>query len=65
MKFFFLLVFLFIKVSPLLSADYIDKGFYIIDLKNKVEWLKCSAGQQWSDKEENALGMQSNLTKMK
>lgn len=56
MKFFLLLVFLFIKVSPLLSADYIDKGFYIIDLKNKVEWLKCSAGQQWSDKEEKCIG---------
>ena len=39
-----------------LSSNYIDKGFFVIDLKNKIEWLKCTAGQQWSDNEANCLG---------
>ena len=48
--------FLCLKNSPLLSSEYIDKGFYVIDLKNKIEWLKCSAGQQWSDLKQRCLG---------
>ena len=44
-----LLFFLFINKN-LLASSFIDKGYYVIDLKNKIEWLKCSAGQQWSDK---------------
>ena len=28
----------------------------MIDLKNKIEWLKCSAGQQWSDSKQRCLG---------
>ena len=58
----FLLNFIyFIKAPPLLSSDYIDKGFYVIDLKNKIEWLKCSAGQQWSDSEQRCLGVPVKL----
>ena len=29
------------------ARDYIDRGHIVIDLKNKVEWLKCSVGQVW------------------
>ncbi len=36
------------KFSYSNSSNYIDKGHYVIDLKNRVEWLKCSAGQQWN-----------------
>ena len=56
MKFFYVILFLCLKNSPLLSSEYIDKGFYVIDLKNKIEWLKCSAGQQWSDLKQKCLG---------
>ena len=38
------------------ASNYIDKGFYVIDLKNKIEWLKCSAGQQWSDEKSKCIG---------
>ncbi len=38
------------------SSNLIDKGFYVIDLKNKIEWLKCTAGQQWSDERQNCIG---------
>tara|TARA_Y100000589_G_scaffold324006_1_gene359449 strand:+ start:442 stop:921 length:480 start_codon:yes stop_codon:yes gene_type:complete len=50
---FLLLIFRYI---PLYSANFIDKGYYVIDLKNKVEWLKCSAGQQWSDEKLDCIG---------
>ena len=39
-----------------LASNYIDKGFYVIDLKNKIEWLKCTTGQQWSDTKNTCLG---------
>ena len=38
---------LFFKSS--FSSEYIDKGHYVIDLKLKVEWLKCSIGQKWNN----------------
>ena len=31
------------------ARDYIDKGHIVIDLRNKVEWLKCSVGQVWDN----------------
>ena len=46
-KTFFILL---ISLSDCFSKDFIDKGHYIIDLKNRVEWLKCSIGQQWDGK---------------
>ena len=33
------------------ARDFIDKGHFIIDLKLRIEWLKCSAGQIWKDEE--------------
>ena len=38
------------------ASNFIDKGYYVIDLKNKLEWLKCTTGQQWSDKKQECLG---------
>ena len=38
------------------SSNFIDKGFYVIDLKNKIEWLKCTTGQQWSYEKQNCIG---------
>ena len=47
------LILVFSKVN---ASNFIDKGYYVIDLKNKIEWLKCTTGQQWSDKENACLG---------
>ena len=38
------------------ASNYIDKGYYVIDLKNKIEWLKCTTGQQWSDDKQTCIG---------
>ena len=46
----------FFLLNQSFAANYIDKGFYVIDLKNKIEWLKCSAGQQWSDEKSKCIG---------
>ena len=43
---FFLLVFGFTSSS--FSRQFIDKEHLVIDLLNGVEWMKCSAGQQWN-----------------
>ncbi len=48
-----LLIFMF---SDLYASNYIDKGYYVIDLRNKIDWLKCTAGQQWSDEKKSCLG---------
>jgi len=52
----FTVIFISFYIKSVVSADFIDKGYYVIDLRNKVEWLKCTAGQQWSDKHEKCLG---------
>lgn len=49
---FFSLILIFIlNIHPnhLYSKNFMDKGYYVIDLKQKIEWLKCSTGQQWND----------------
>tara|TARA_B100000579_G_scaffold428281_1_gene438196 strand:+ start:583 stop:1056 length:474 start_codon:yes stop_codon:yes gene_type:complete len=57
----FIVIFISFYIKSAISADFIDKGYYVIDLRNKVEWLKCSAGQQWSDKEEKCIGQPVKL----
>ena len=57
--FYFILVILIFFETK--SADFIDKGYYIVDLSNKVEWLKCTVGQYWSDKDEKCLGVAKKL----
>ena len=57
--FYFILVILIFFETK--SADFIDKGYYIVDLSNKVEWLKCTVGQYWSDKDGKCLGVAKKL----
>ncbi len=51
-----LIILIFTCLKTVNASNFIDKGFYVIDLKNKIEWLKCSAGQQWSDKNSKCVG---------
>ena len=32
-----------------IASDYIPRGYYIIDLKNRVEWLTCVVGTTWEN----------------
>ena len=56
LRFYFIVCFFLFLNNSLLASNYIDKGFYVIDLKNKIEWLKCTTGQQWSDEKNSCLG---------
>ena len=57
----FIVIFISFYIKSAISADFIDRGYYVIDLRNKVEWLKCSAGQQWSDKQAKCIGQPVKL----
>tara|TARA_B100000989_G_C19530960_1_gene469835 strand:- start:2735 stop:3217 length:483 start_codon:yes stop_codon:yes gene_type:complete len=43
--------FLMLSTNFVFSKDFIDKGYFVIDLKQKVDWLKCAAGQRWNDED--------------
>ena len=45
------LIFIISIIVPQISnaSDYIPKGYYIIDLKNRVEWLTCTVGSIWQN----------------
>ena len=53
---FFTILFIFFSFGSSISSNFMDKGFYVIDLKNRIEWLKCTTGQQWSDEKQDCLG---------
>ena len=55
-----LLIFMLSNIQPTFSKDFIDKGYYVIDLKNRVEWLKCTVGQIWDN--EKCVGDPVKLT---
>ena len=42
-----LLVVVIILPNMLYASDYIPRGYYVIDLKNRVEWLTCTVGSTW------------------
>ena len=39
--------FLFLTPKFVLASDYIKRGYFIIDLKNKIEWMTCPVGMVW------------------
>ena len=65
MKKLFVCTFLFLNIfyheSSLKATNLIDKGYYVIDLKRKVDWLKCSAGQQWDEVKCSGEAIKLNL----
>ncbi len=39
--------FIFLIPKSLFATDYIPRGYFIIDLKNKIEWMTCPVGMVW------------------
>ena len=39
--------FLFLIPKSLFASDFIPRGYFIIDLKNKIEWMTCPVGMVW------------------
>ena len=47
------------------SSDYISRGYYVIDLKNKIEWLKCPVGMVWQKNECEGKALKLELIQVK
>ena len=39
--------FLILLPKFLLASEYIPRGYFVIDLKNKIEWMTCPVGMVW------------------
>ena len=39
--------FLFLVPKFVSASDFITRGYFVIDLKNKIEWLTCPVGMVW------------------
>ena len=39
--------FLFLTPKLTLASEYISRGYFVIDLKNKIEWMTCPVGMVW------------------
>ena len=51
----FCFISIFLIITKVKSSDFIDKGYYVVDLANKVEWLKCTVGQLWDENKKKYL----------
>ncbi len=50
-----ILLFMFFSIPMTSNASkYISRGYFVIDLQNKIEWLTCPIGMNWSNK--NCIG---------
>ena len=47
------------------SSDYISRGYYVIDLKNKIEWLRCPVGMVWQKNECEGKALKLELIQVK
>ena len=64
MKYFILTLLInFFNFSNSLSSSFIDKGNYVIDLSNKIEWLKCTVGQSWNEEKKKCSGIPQKLNR--
>ena len=40
--------FLFLTPKLVIASEYIPRGYFVIDLKNKIEWMTCPVGMIWN-----------------
>ena len=41
-------IFFLIYIPKLaIASDFISRGYFVIDLKNKIEWMTCPVGMVW------------------
>ena len=44
---FFILFLIFSNFNNVWASNFITRGYYVIDLGQKVEWLTCPVGMIW------------------
>jgi hypothetical protein len=42
--------------SPPASAQFFARGQFVLDLTGRLEWLRCSVGQRWSEDTKSCVG---------
>ena len=40
--------FLLLLPKFVIGSEYIPRGYYVIDLMNKIEWMTCPVGMVWN-----------------
>ena len=58
---FFCFISVFLIVTKVKYEDFIDRGYYVIDLVNKGEWLKWKVGQLWDEEKKKRIGSRKKL----
>ena len=46
----FIILFIYSNYNNIYASDFISRGYYVIDLSQKIEWLTCPVGMIWQDK---------------
>ena len=53
--------FLFLTPKFLIASEFIPRGYFVIDLKNKIEWMTCPVGMIWDNNACNGVAKKYEL----
>ena len=53
--------FLFLTPKLVIASEYIPRGYFVIDLKNKIEWMTCPVGMVWNKNTCNGMAKKYEL----
>ena len=53
--------FLFLTPKLVIASEYIPRGYFVIDLKNKIEWMTCPVGMVWNKNTCNGIAKKYEL----
>ena len=46
---YFIILFIYSNYNNIYASDFISRGYYVIDLSQKIEWLTCPVGMVWQE----------------
>ena len=56
-----MIFFLFLTPKLVIASEYIPRGYFVIDLKNKIEWMTCPVGMVWNKNTCNGMAKKYEL----
>ena len=60
-KLIFGIFFIFLTPKLVIASEYIPRGYFVIDLKNKIEWMTCPVGMVWNKNTCNGIAKKYEL----
>ena len=60
-KLIIVIFFLFLTPKLVIASEYIPRGYFVIDLKNKIEWMTCPVGMVWNKNTCNGMAKKYEL----